>query len=376
MNPEDIHLVLFLSRATPISRWERIGILERELAIYKSLVRKLKSISIVTSGGSEELNYLDKLSGIRLLYNRFRLPPNLYSLLAPFIHYSELKKATVIKTNQLDGSWSAILAGKLVRKPVIVRSGYLWAEVNRQSGNKGLKARLIGYLQAYAYRHANAVFLTTQEMADHVQIAYQVPNRKITVIPNSVDTSLFSPQPELKKTKGRIIFVGRLNPIKNLHQLFMAVSQIPGMSLVLVGAGELRLQLEQLGKELNIPVEFKGLLRNEAIPHEIQVSEIFILPSIQEGHPKALLEAMSCGAAVIGTNVPGINNLIQNNVNGLLCEPDAKSIKEAIECLSGDAELVEKLGNNARRYILDHFMLDKVVDAELKAIVEMCSKSK
>jgi len=98
---------------------------------------------------------------------------------------------------------------------------------------------------------------------------------------------------------------------------------------------------------------------------------VFVLPSQYEGTPKALLEAMACGLAVVGTNVPGIRELIQDGVNGLLCEPDVKAISEAIARLLNDAELRARLGRAARRFVEERYAQSKVVETEARLLTTL-----
>jgi glycosyltransferase involved in cell wall biosynthesis len=369
----DIHLVLFLSRATPLARWERMGIYSRETSLYKILARHLGKLSILTSGGAEELKFQPDLENIEILYNRWGLSPNLYSLLAPVLHRLALNRATVFKTNQMDGAWTAILAGALHHKPVIVRAGYLWAELNRQMGGRGPKAALFDGLQAFSLAKAERIFVTSEEIARRVEQTYRLTPRKLAVIPNYVDTSKFRPQPEMERVNGRLCFIGRLHPIKNLESLLHAVTNLPGTTLIVIGEGEQRQSLLELAEQQHASVAFLGVLPHDRIPQEINRSQVFILPSLSEGHPKALIEAMACGAAVIGSNVPGVRELIHAGETGWLCETDTDSIRSTIQQVLDHPDLAARMGRQARQFILENFSLESVAQMELSAIRETCA---
>lgn len=375
MDYQAIHLVFFLSRATPLRRWHERGILSREIAIYQRLAARVGSVSLVTSGGEEELHYQEMIGKINILYNRWGLSPNFYSLLAPILHWSILRKATLYKTNQPDGAWTAIIGAKLYRKPVIARAGYLWAELNRHQKGHSFKSTLIDQLQAFSFRQANRVCLTSLQMKEQVAATYALPADKITVIPNYVDTERFAPQSNGCKISGRICFVGRLDPIKNLDMLIRAVAVIPGASLAIIGEGPQRAELEQLASEVNASVDFLGIVPNQQLPTVINRAEIFALPSSTEGHPKALLEAMACQVAVVGTDVPGIREQIVHGETGLLCNCEENSLREAIQQLLDDGALRQILGQNARCYILEHFALDKIVNQELELLRQLADEA-
>lgn len=99
---------------------------------------------------------------------------------------------------------------------------------------------------------------------------------------------------------------------------------------MLIGDGDNRSHLEKLAIENRSKVTFAGVMMQNQIPFELNRSMAFILPSFYEGHPKALIEAMACGLPVIGTNVPGVRELIVHGKTGLLCSPDSDSIRNAI----------------------------------------------
>lgn len=367
-------VVLFLSRATPLAAWEQAGILTRELALYQQLRPALDSLSVVTSGGSGELAYQDRLPATTILYNRWRLSPNLYSFLAPLLHGRSLRQATVYKTNQLDGAWSALLAGMLYGKPVVVRAGYLWADWLDQAGRRDLKAALGRRLQAFSLRRADAIIVTTAAMKERIVAKYGVAPARVTVLPNYVETQRFRPMPEIAKTPGRVGFVGRLEPQKNLSALFAAMAKIPGASLIVIGSGRQQGELVQLADKLGIAVEFAGTLPHDELPAAINRCEAFVLPSLYEGHPKALIEAMACGAAVVGSAVEGIENLIVHGATGLLCPPTVEGIAAGLGRLLDDPDLRVRLGQAARAYVEQHYALESVAGAELQVLCGAASR--
>ena len=111
-------------------------------------------------------------------------------------------------------------------------------------------------------------------------------------------------------------------------------------------------ELKNLTRALNAKISFKGRIPNDQIPEVLSHYKVFILPSLFEGNPKSLLEAMACGKAVIGTEVAGIKSIIQDGVTGLLCKTDENSISTAIQSLLTDPEQQRKLGAAAREQIV------------------------
>ena len=115
---------------------------------------------------------------------------------------------------------------------------------------------------------------------------------------------------QVKKEKGRICFVGRLASQKNLFALLEAVKDLANIRLVLIGSGSQEKELKEKAETENINVEFLGNIPNYQLPAELNRAELFILPSLYEGHPKTILEAMACQLPVIGTNVEGTREVI------------------------------------------------------------------
>ena len=92
----------------------------------------------------------------------------------------------------------------------------------------------------------------------------------------------------------RIVYVGRLSKEKNLFNLLSALSTT-GYQLDLYGDGELKDSLQSRAQKLGIDAQFKGVVSNSKLPLILNRYNYFILPSISEGMPKALIEAMACG---------------------------------------------------------------------------------
>jgi glycosyltransferase involved in cell wall biosynthesis len=106
------------------------------------------------------------------------------------------------------------------------------------------------------------------------------------------------------------------------------------------------------------------------LPEEINRSAVFVLPSLYEGHPKALIEAMSCGVAVVGTDVDGIRDVIRHGETGLLCEPTTDALAATLNRVLSDAALRNRLGQAAREFVVREYSLERVVALELATLAE------
>ena len=358
-------LSLFFTYKISLKVWEKIGNLDREIKPYKKLANCFNKIYFFTYGDKEELKY-QKLfpENIKIFPKKWNLPLIFYSLFLPFFYRDKLKKVDILKTNQMSGSWSTVLAKWFYKKKLVVRCGYEWLSFLEKQKRSLWKRIIVKFIEKIAYQNADKIILTSEKDKKFVIKEFKVKPEKIEVIPNYIDTDLFKPL-NFSKEKNRIIFVGRLEKEKNLFNLIEAIATL-SVKLVIIGNGSLKEKLKNFAKEKNAKVEFKENIPNEKLPEELNKSEIFILPSFYEGCPKSLLEAMACGLPCISTNVEGIRSIIKHKENGYLCEPDAKSIKKAILEVLNDKNLKEKISQNARKTISEKFSLEKILEKEIK----------
>lgn len=342
--------------------------LEREAALYRSLCPMLRRITFVTYGDMRDLRHRDKLHGIDILCNRRRLPLRWYTFMLTQLFARQWSGKVIYKSNQVQGAEVALRAAQNAGKPFIARCGYLFSEFEEQRcGANSPEAARAAQLEKSVFTAADHIIVTTPIMSASIQKRYNIHPESITVIPNYVETDIFQPQ-EMERppaTRQRICFIGRLEAQKNPLALLEAIKG-SGAQLLVVGNGSLKEAMQAYVQENNLDVQFLGNLPHRQLPDVINSTDVFILPSLYEGHPKTLIEAMSCGAAVIGANSPGIREIITHGENGWLCETDAKSIHDALTALLSDAGLRKRLGSQARQYALAHFALDQVLELEIE----------
>lgn len=355
-------LALFFTKGVSLKTWEEVGNLNREIKPYQELAEYFNEIFFLTYGGKDDLRYQDFLpENIKILPNKQKIPSLIYSFLLPFLYQKELRKADIFKTNQMFGSWTTIIAKFLFQKKLIIRQGYQLSVFAQKKGIKRWKLLIIRFLEKLAYRKADAIIVTSKRDKKYIEEKYNILSEKIKYIPNYIDTELFKPLNIPKEN--RICFVGRLEEQKNLFNLIKAISGLD-IKLVIFGAGSLKRDLQDFSKQLKTDVEFKGNVSNKDLPIELNKSKLFILPSLYEGCPKVLLEAMACGLPVIGTDVYGINEIIKHKENGYLCGTDAFLIRKAIIEVLNNKGLQKKLSQNARKTIVQDFSLEKILEKE------------
>jgi L-malate glycosyltransferase len=226
----------------------------------------------------------------------------------------------------------------------------------------------------HIWKKANAVIAVTTSLK---QIALRTnPNQKIEVIPNGINTNVFSPSAEHIQNNGefRLITVSRLIKRKGIQNVLKALAEIrkslpPGkgnvINFTIIGEGnyesELKTMTNKLG--LNNVVRFLGYLPTNDIPSYFRQSDAFILPSLAEAFGNVVAEAMACGLPIIGADEGGIPDLV-NEENGILVQPENISqIKSAIITMINDKEMRLKMSNTNVKKIAQNYNWDAIAIA-------------
>jgi glycosyltransferase involved in cell wall biosynthesis len=349
-----------------------MGMLEREIAVYKRLLRRGFDVSFVTYGSETDLAFSDKTDGIRILCNQTGLPPEAYETALGSLHRDSLESCHIIKTNQIYGAELALSASQAFHKPLVARCGYMWSQnAAREHGPDSEAAIHARAVEEKVFLGANRVVVTTPAMRDDV--LQRIPDVvfKIAVIPNYVDTEVFKPGLSVRD-EPTLIFVGRIAPEKNLSALLEAIRPLQ-VRLVLIGEGKIRPELQRRFPSLNGRISWEGNVPNSELPEYLNRAGLFILPSLYEGHPKALIEAMACGLPVIGADSPGIRELIHHGETGYLCGTEPESIRKAIQDVLNSPTLSAHMGRHARQFVIENYSLDRIAELELALLKEAAS---
>ncbi|MBI3159544.1 MAG: glycosyltransferase family 4 protein [Chloroflexi bacterium] len=365
-----LHLHLFMTAGMSLQAWEDGGMLAREVALYLRLQARGVRVSIVTYGGRGELRFAEALPDIGIVCNRWGWPDGLYRAWLNRMYRG--RGNWIAKSNQTPGADTALRAARRGGGRFVARCGYLFSEFNeRAHGLDSTQARQARALEEQVFTAADRVVITTDAIKTEVLRRYPLLPTRIRVIPNYVDTAAFSPLSAPARNR-RVCFIGRLEAQKNPLALVEACAGLD-VDLLMVGEGSLRGEIERLAAQLGVRVSLPGNHPNPELPGLLQGSAVFVLPSQYEGHPKTLIEAMACGMPVIGTDVPGIRELIRHGENGWLCPAEPESIRAGLKSLLDDVALRSRLGQAARAYAMQHFSLDRVMEMELELIRELAA---
>jgi len=303
--------------------------------------------------------------GVNVIFTKGINIPGLRALF--FIIFATITLIKLVKKENIDiihghylfpSGLVAVLGGMFTKKKVFLTSH--GSDILVLYKNHKIIRPMINFI----LNHADVVIAVSEPLKDEI-IKTKVKDieKKVKVYYNGVDINKFkeySPEEEnemknsFKNEIGIIndfpivLFVGNLVKAKNLFNLLKAKKLMKNDSnLVIVGDGPLKSKLEIVATENTVNNVFFTGSRGD-VEKIIPVCDLLILPSISESFGLVLLEALACGKPVIGSNIPGIREIINDKV-GLLVNPNnPQEIADTIDLLLDDNDLKEKFKKNSR----------------------------
>jgi glycosyltransferase involved in cell wall biosynthesis len=178
-----------------------------------------------------------------------------------------------------------------------------------------------------------------------------------------------------EKTKTVIGYFGRFEPQKNLIEFLRACADIPDLEIRLIGDGALREELVKIAESENIENDIRGSLRQVELQKECLLWDLVIFPSLYEGNPKSILEAMTLGVPVLSTDVPGVDEVIIDEENGFLAlGTDSRSIKELINKVMSFGDTT-RITTAAQDMIKEKYTLPSIVKSQISSYLELIERS-
>jgi glycosyltransferase involved in cell wall biosynthesis len=212
----------------------------------------------------------------------------------------------------------------------------------------------------YSIRTADYGVVADREGWICAELKYKREPGLIWYVPNGVEEQFFIPRTFPEKTLCELLYVGTWLDRKGVYYLAEAfglvAKRIPGIRLTVAGSSVSAEQVKKMfASELRDQVCVTPFVKREDIPAMYAGHDIFVFPSLVEGMPLTLLEAMATGMPVVTTNTCGMADVVENDVNGLLVPAaDAQRLSEGIERLCQSTDLRKRLGlagqETMRRY--------------------------
>ncbi len=260
--------------------------------------------------------------------------------------------------------------------------------------------RSLGSLAWWAYSTADLYLSVSRGLTEHY-LAAGLPAERIREIPNGADATRFSPaSPDerlvlrkrlnLPTDRPIILFVGLISPDKQPHVLLEAWVQTQqnlafASTVVFVGAtdpalfelgGRLIDQLRTTAQASGFTDRVIFVPPTDQIQDYFRAADMYVMPSIREGMPIALLEAMACGLACVASRLPGATDtMVEDGVSGRLVAPgDVDGFATAIGSLLADPATAARMGIAARRIVEDRYTMERVADMWLDAYNEVLGR--
>jgi len=208
---------------------------------------------------------------------------------------------------------------------------------------------------------------------------YGIEPEKIEVIHNGVDTGFYKPSEPTYHEKYKdgmdnlLIFVGRIIEQKGLKYLIEAMPEVlkehPKTRLLITGKGKFKdrhiQEVKKLGLENNIM--FPGFVPEEEMPNLYSSADIFVLPSLWEVFPIAMLEALASGAPLLASDAGGNAEMIEQDGNGRVCERgNSKALADNLRIMLDDPNKLKTMGQRSREIAVDRFDWD-IITRKTKA---------
>jgi glycosyltransferase involved in cell wall biosynthesis len=271
----------------------------------------------------------------------------------------------LVHAQSLASGIPALLSKKLLKIPYVV-----WGQGSDVYFPKGF----LVVTPEKIIRNADAAIALTGDMKRAMQ---KICNRDIAVVPNGISVVDRVDGTNDEAVHGKhILYVGRLEPVKGVRYLISAMKRvhdtIPDARLIIIGEGTERAMLEALSTRLGLRtcVQFGGEVPHEKVLSFMRQADVFVLPSMSEGFPMVIVEALSCGLPVVASRVGGVPEIITNETNGYLVEAkDEGALAESILVLLQDEHLRKKI-SDANKHLVKKYSWENVI-IRLEKIYEL-----
>lgn len=289
--------------------------------------------------------------------------------------YILIKKKPDIFYQRFDGTLflsPSLIFSKLFNIPLVMEvNGNMLDEISMRHEPQ-VYVKLIKLCEKSYYSKASRIITVTEGIKQEIIKKYRIPEEKIEVIGNGVNTDIFRPLNKRSNLKTKygldknnvVAFAGILVEWQGLKYLIEAAPAIlkeeTETIFLIIGDGPLKNDLIQKVKDLNIDKKFifTGFVSYDEVPLYINASDVCVVPKIplKSGYsPLKLYEYMACGKAVIASDVRGFEILNQVKA-GVLVEPqNSQKLSEAILQVLKDGALKNEMGKRGRNEVLMHY---------------------
>jgi glycosyltransferase involved in cell wall biosynthesis len=271
----------------------------------------------------------------------------------------------VVHTHSTKAGVIGRVASRLAGVPVVVHTvhGMPFHEFNGPLTNRSYKLA-----ERLAGRVSDCLICVSEKDRALAIEERIVPPARVVTIPPGIDLARYrpGPRPGVREALGLppdgpvVGMIARLDAQKAPEDFLLAaasvLARVPDATFVLVGDGDLRARLAALAQARGLGSRFVLAGARSDVPDVLAVLDVFVLPSLWEGLPLAILEAMAMARPVVATRIPGTVEIVRDEVTGLLVPPrQPPQLAEAILSLLADTGRARAMGEEGRRRIQDGY---------------------
>ena len=262
-----------------------------------------------------------------------------------------------------------LVAARLARVPAVVATQQLFAAPS--SRRAVLRHRLLSMA-------VDRYIAVSNDMARTLRPLCVRADRRVTVVHNAVRADVHDAATErcgaLPEATGRpvVLTLARLDAQKGLEYLVGAAALVPDTLFLIAGDGGERGRLEVLARENGLAERVRFLGYRDDARQLLAACHIYVLPSLFEGLPVSVLEAMAAGKPVVATAIPGTDEAVLHGRTGLLVPPaDPQALAGAIRDVLSDPTLARRLGEAGRERVRRHFSAGRMVERVMGVYEEL-----
>ena len=373
-----MNIVYFLTFGYSLKTWDESSALERESKYFNYLSENYGyKFYIVTYGDQEDLNFKGSFLNAEIIpiYKYFKKSRiKIFNLIFSIFYPYKLKKIidekiTITKQNQLLGTWVSYGYKKLTNSKLFVRTGYDMYLFSIKNNKSILKKYLYKQLTQYALKVSDIYTVSSKSDFDFLNKTFKNKHySELFLLPNWIDIKY---NEVFKERKNIILSVGRLEYQKNYEYLIKELSGT-NLEIVIFGQGSEKDKLLKLANKLGTKLEIIEKIDNNKLLDTLSKTKYFVLPSIFEGNPKALLEAMGAGCIVFASKIPNHLEIIKHYEDGVLFEIKEKLLREQIENVILKREFTEDelqdMSSKASKNVNLKFSISKIASKENQLI--------
>lgn len=347
------------------------GITSYLFALCRQYIVKGHDVFLVSSGGTQERDFLDE--GVKLVHADVRTKSELnlrmYCQLPALIRLVTDHQIEIIHSHTRVTQFLGKILGFFTKVPYV--------------------ATCHGFYKTHWFRRTfpcwgEAVVAISEPVKNHLINDFRVLPQRVFLINNGIDLKSFKVVDQTSRQKNREKFnikqsavigmVSRLADVKGHSVLIDAMPQIirefPDVLLFLAGEGKMKERLKKQVADLGIEkyVIFASVLNPSGVI--LSVFDVFVMPSLDEGFGLAGMEAQAAGLPVVASNVGGIPSFVFHEKTGLLVEPkDPVALAAAIIRFLKDPEFAKRIGSQSRKFIEENFS-SEIMAAQTLAMYE------